>query len=156
MEEKEITKLKTRVKKFPKMKKNKQVDVYIDLVNALKELKLKQKVLKSLFDIVDEKLVKIFEKDETQGVNQRGLYVYLHDQIWAGRCEGIQVIDAVAGLRKAKLGKKYVKESVDMDKLHVLFRELAKEAEDGNPNIPDNLKDYFQANEIFSIRSRKS
>lgn len=156
MEQKQINKLTAKLKRFTKFKFQTQIDLFIDLTNAKADLKRQQAIVKSALDEIDFKLVKIFTKKQTQSANQRGRLVFLHCQIWAGRCEGVEIVDAIAGLKKARLGKKYIKELVDSDKLHVLFRDLAEKAEDGKPEIPENLKDYFQANEIFSIRSRKA
>ncbi|HEA30708.1 MAG TPA: hypothetical protein ENH91_12095 [Leeuwenhoekiella sp.] len=156
MDKKEFNKLIGKVKKFDKFKLNTQVDLFIDLTKLKFNAKDDHELIKDALELVNAKLVRIFEKNGTQSVKQKGRLVYLHNQIWAGRQDDVDIVDAIAGLKKARLGKRYIKESVDMDKLHTLFRGLADEAPDGKPEIPENLKDFFKATEKFSIRSKKA
>ena len=149
-------KLISKAKRFDTFKLNTQVDLFIDLTAMHTEIKTELYNTKEMLDHINFKLTKVFEKNGTSGIRQKKRLIYLHNQIWAGRQDGVEVVDAVAGLKKARLGKKYVKESVDMDRLHTLFRTLAKESPDGKPEVPDNLKDFFKATEKFSIKSKKA
>ena len=156
MDKKEFNKLVGKVKRFHKFKLNTQVDLFIDLTKLKFTAREEHETIKDALELINAWLVRIFEKNGTQSVKQKGRLVYLHNQIWAGRQDDVEIVDAIAGLKKARLGKKYIKESVDMDKLHTLFRGLADEAPDGKPKIPENLKDFFKATEKFSIRSKKA
>lgn len=156
METEAIKKTLIKAQRFGNFKFNTQVEYFIELTAIADELKAESKRVKAALDVINAKLVKVYVGNKTQGHNSNGRLVYLHSQIWAGRCDGIGIVDAIAALKRARLGKKYIKESVDMDRLHVQFRQSAEISRDGKPVIPDNLKDIFKATEKFGIKSRKA
>lgn len=106
----------------------------------------KLKAHKEEMKVIESQLKEQFMAEGVSSIKTRLGLVHLHKQVWA-RCTD------PTGLAVTGWGF-LVNDSVNSNSLSAAVRELELDQE-GNPNLPEEVKAYIEVSEVWSVRVRQ-
>lgn len=121
---------------------------YVNLDKERRALENELKQVKADLNAAEETLLRHMEETGMQSTKIDGITVYLHRQLWASALD----IQAILENRDSAF---LVKETVNGNSLSSWVRELDKDDE-GQPVLPEDLKEAIKVSEKFAVRTRKA
>lgn len=133
---------------------------YVEKKNKVKELEAEVKKIKGeMSDILDNSLA-FFTDNEVPSIKVCGRTAYLaKDRYAAFKEEGIDRDHAIAVLQKSGMPE-YAKETINWQGLSARLREMIDSGDleigdDGEPLLPEGIRDVFRVSTKYKINVRK-
>lgn len=122
---------------------------YANLEKNKKNLNKQLSIIEKDMDDLEEKILREFEKEGTQGVGINGDYIHQVEKLKVVPKEGMSK-DAKQCLRQAGL-----EDFISEDVLVPTLSKYIKECRENNEFVPESLKKFFTFNKSFKLSIRK-